>query len=117
MNQDLVIPKALNALRCMDDISMYKRYDLCYAIFHDTERNEHKIFAHSTNSQRRKYLYNNVGSLKSGLRHFLETNIYEFVKTKYSWEDKDYISSEQLDELIKYLIDNNIIEIVHVKLK
>ncbi len=113
MKNDKVISATLDALREIKDIDFSnKRMRPCFAIFHDEKNNIHKIFNHSTARQQNKYMYMNPGALKVGLREYISYNVYEVKKTEWGYEDRKYLSKQQIDDVMKYLIDNKIIEIV-----
>jgi len=113
MKNDKVISGTLDALREMKDIDFSNsRIRPCFAIFHDDINNTHKIFNHRTARQQNKYIYMNQGALKIGLREYIWSNVHEIVKNKWGYEEYKYLTKQQIDDVMKYLIDNKIIEIV-----
>lgn len=112
MNRKNVIPRAMEAFKSMDTIAKIMKSHPCYALIHLD--GESKIFCRSTSRQQHKYLYPSPGALKRGLREFLESNVYDIERSKYGWEERNHISGPQLDDLLQYLFDNKIVEIVYL---
>ena len=113
MKNNEAISSTLDALREMKDIDFSnKRMRPCFAVFHDDKNNTHKIFNHSTARQQNKYMYMNPGALKNGLREYIWSNAYETRKNEWGYEERKYLSNQQIDDVMKYLIDNKIVEIV-----
>lgn len=108
-----ILPRTIEVFKNMAPFSKIYKAKPCYALIHLPDGST-KVFNHSTARQMNKYMYANVGALKNGLRSFLESNVYDLGTSRWGYEERNYMSQHQTDELIKYLFENNIVEIVYV---
>ena len=112
MTNENILNKTLEAFRGIKEYSSSGRVPKpCYAVIHIDGTT--KLF-HTNTSRQHKFIYNNPGALKNSIRNWLEYNVYDIIINQWGREERDWLTSAQVDMIMNYLFDNNIIEIVYV---
>lgn len=112
MNNNHILEKTLKAFENIGDIKENNRYKPCFAMIYLPNGVAKKFNTYT--SRQRKFIYSSPGALKNSLRAFLEYNVYDIVKSKYGYDERDYLTSAQVDMIMNYLFDNNIVQIVYL---